>query len=83
MHRYRGMSTRLPQKIPVFGQINFHLGFCPEDFFDAAHSADQRNITRVNVWINTTATPDTSNIPGNKTAFGNAFPDEPQPLGIS
>jgi hypothetical protein len=41
MYRYRGMSTRLSQKIPVFGQIDSHLGLCPEGFFDAAHSADQ------------------------------------------
>jgi hypothetical protein len=35
------------------------------------------------MWIDTTVTPDASNIPGNKTASGIPFPYKPQPLRIS
>lgn len=77
------MRARLSQVVPVFRQKNLHIGLCPEDFFEATPGAGQCNVIGINARIDPAATPGAANVPGDKTLFRSALPQETQSISIS
>ena len=79
-----GMSTRLPQQVPLFRHINVQLGFRPE-CLDGALTADafQADFIALMVRVDAAATAKAFNIASDKTGCGSTFSDEPEPVVIS
>ncbi len=79
-----GMSTRLPQLVPLFRHINVQLGFRPE-CLDSALTADafQAYFVSLMVRVDAAAAAKAFNIASDKTGCGSTFSDEPESVVIS
>ena len=84
MQRYRGMSTGLPQLIPIFGEINSEVRLRPENFGgDAAARARKRNILCLRMRFDATSTARALNIASYKSMLGSTFSSESDPIVVS
>lgn len=79
-----GMTTCLPQQVPLFRHINVQLGFRPE-FLDRGAAADafQSYFMFLMVRVDAAAAADAFNIASDKAGFRRTFSNEPESVVIS
>ena len=79
-----GMSTRLPQLVPLFRHINVQVDFRPECFdCGATTDAFQADFVSLMVRVDAAATAKAFNIASDETGFRSTFSDEPESVVIS
>ena len=80
----RGMGTRLPQLVPLFGHINVQLGFRPE-CLDGGATADafQAYLVSLMVRVDAATTAKAFNIASDETGCSSPFAHEPESVVIS
>jgi len=84
MHCDCGMSTRLPQLVPLFRHINVQFGFRPE-CLDGGATADafEAYFSALMMRIDAAATAKAFNIASDKTGRRSPFSNEPESVVFS